>query len=193
METVNLYLFDISSKTIEQLEQSPFLTPNNIKELSKITNEQTRKEKLASQILKNQYIGDYYLGEKGKPLSDKICFNISHSHSLVVLAISEHPIGVDIELVRDTDEKLIKHTCSDEELKYIKGNKEFYKIWTSKEALMKCIGDGINMNLKDIPALPISGSFEYKENSYYRKSLKHNNYILSVVVRDTEEFNIKIN
>ena len=40
---------------------------------------------------------EVYIGKNGKPEVKEICFNLSHSHNIVVCAIGEKPIGCDVE------------------------------------------------------------------------------------------------
>ncbi|MCR4564116.1 MAG: 4'-phosphopantetheinyl transferase superfamily protein [Clostridiales bacterium] len=90
----------------------------------------------------------------GKPYTKNadICFNISHSDELVLCALNDTPVGVDIEKVRDINPMVIKHTCNEDELEYVYENgiskretlKRFFEIWTFKEACFKYKGTGID-------------------------------------------------
>lgn len=95
----------------------------------------------------------------GKPYAKDcdIYFNISHSADTVACALSDCPIGIDIEKMRGIDDKLIKYVCTDEELEYVYSDIElktqrFFEIWTAKEAYFKCYGTGIT-DLKSINVL----------------------------------------
>lgn len=87
-------------------------------------------------------------GEHGKPYTKGIFFNISHSGSLCVVAISSEVIGVDLE---DTDKKiefltLAKRYFSDKDFNYINNSSAelqktlFYKLWCKREAYSKMLG-----------------------------------------------------
>ena len=157
--------------------------------LSKYRVIDVKKEKLISYYFKKKYIGDYYHNEFGKPLSKNINFNISNSKGVVVLATSkEHDIGIDVEILRPKDEDLVKYATNDEEYSYIKNEVDFLSIWTSKEALVKCIGTGIRSKLKEIPALPLNGKKEYNGVTYYRKTFRHNDFIISITINSDKEF-----
>jgi len=81
-------------------------------------------------------------------------FNVSHSGNYTVVAISNRPIGVDIEIIRDFSAILAKKLFNEDELKYISGTgpsrkkslmqQSFYQIWTAKEAYLKYLGTGIS-------------------------------------------------
>lgn len=192
MKSVQLIIFDVRDVTIDRLSKLNFLVEKDLNEVNKYKSLEIKKEKLASLYLKNKYIGDYSYNEYGKPLSDKMHFNITHSHGVVVLALCEYDIGVDIERIEERKDNLAKYISTQEELDYIKGFREFFEVWTSKESLMKCIGVGIRCKVKEIPALPINGSKEYRGEKYYSKSLERDNFILSITVKNDTDFEIEI-
>ena len=192
MKPVQLIIFDVRDISIDRLSKLNFLTEKDLNTVNKYKPLETKKEKLASLFLKNKYIGDYLYNEYGKPLSDKTHFNITHSHGVVVLALCEYDVGVDIEHIEERIDNLAKYISTQEELSYIKGFKEFFEVWTSKESLMKCIGVGIRCKVKEIPALPINGLKEYRGEKYYSKSLERDNFILSITVKNDTDFEIEI-
>ena len=106
--------------------------------------------------------------EHGKPYAKDLAveFNISHSGNMVVCAVDDKPIGIDIEQIRPIDLTVAKRICTDEELLYLFGHTptdedftyttdteiliRFFELWTAKEAYVKCIGEGV----KSISAYP---------------------------------------
>ena len=100
--------------------------------------------------------------ETGKPYAKDlpVWFNISHSGDMVVCAVDERPIGIDIEKIRPIDLKLAKRICTDEELNYLFAHApteqdfvyttdqglltRFFQLWTAKEAYGKCTGVGVS-------------------------------------------------
>lgn len=97
-------------------------------------------------------------GEKGKPeLADcPFFFNLSHSGHYAVCAVSDAPVGVDVEEIRQIKDGLIKYVCTDSEKEHLFGlqgstrDSEFTRLWTAKESLMKCDGTGLSMIPKNI-------------------------------------------
>lgn len=97
----------------------------------------------------------------GKPYAKGIPveFNISHSGNMVVCAVDNNPIGIDIEQIRPIDLTIAKRICTDEELLYLFDHMpaeqdfvyttdqgvltRFFQLWTAKEASGKCLGSGI--------------------------------------------------
>ena len=85
---------------------------------------------------------------EGKWLCDKCYFSISHSHSLVAVALSKKPIGIDCELIKkpktDAIERVLTSAerdsltyCNDEEK-----TEQLLTVWSKKESLFKCNGTG---------------------------------------------------
>ncbi len=91
--------------------------------------------------------------------SGKICFNISHSENVFLVAISRDlELGVDIEFIRPNRpiEKIIEKYFSPEEKKELLQKNEperlknFYQLWTCKEAFIKGIGEGMHFPLREV-------------------------------------------
>ena len=186
MQEVKLIIIDTNITDVDKLLKKSHLTFVD----EKITNEIVLREAKASFYLKRKYIGDYEIGENGKPLSKKTYFNISHSHGVVVLVINKkHPIGVDIELIRDMEDHFVRYVCNDEEIESSMDNDEqFFKIWTNKESLLKC-GLGIRMKMNDISGLPLEGERIYQDKTYYSKRISYEDYVISITL-ENEDFNI---
>ncbi|MCC5849498.1 MAG: 4'-phosphopantetheinyl transferase superfamily protein [Verrucomicrobia bacterium] len=112
-------------------------------------------------------------GEKGKPfcpLSGAPAFNLSHTRGWLGLAIrGQGPVGVDLEdtrrKVRHLD--LARRYFSDAEVARVEadGEKTFFQIWTRKEALVKCMGVGLTVSLRELDtfALEAEGRCQFQE------------------------------
>ncbi len=95
--------------------------------------------------------------EHGKPAivgHPEIFFNLSHCKEAVVCVISDQPIGVDVESIREYKENLVRYTMNDEEISLITAAENpavaFIRLWTMKEATMKLIGTGISNDMKTV-------------------------------------------
>lgn len=96
-------------------------------------------------------------GENGKPSIENspICFNVSHSEDMVMLGISYHPIGLDIEAIKpisDLEQVATYHfsPCEQADLFDLDGIyllESFYRCWTRKEAFIKLDGSGLAIPL----------------------------------------------
>ena len=72
-------------------------------------------------------------------------FSISHCKEGIAVAIDDQPIGIDIEHIRHADSDLIARVMNEEERLAIRelGMREFTRLWTQKEAIVKAEGTGI--------------------------------------------------
>lgn len=97
--------------------------------------------------------------EHGKPeIADGAAFfNLAHSGPYVVLAISDRPVGVDIEHTKRMSYKVAKRIMRKEQLDRLGGFEneseafqiELTKYWTQYEAIMKLVGTGFSGELDD--------------------------------------------
>lgn len=114
------------------------------------------KEALSSEYgIEENPLFDYLEG--GKPVlrnNPDIHFNISHCRIAVAVAVSDEPIGIDIETIRPYKDDLARHVLSDSEYESVvsssKPDVEFIKLWTRKEAVLKLSGEGIRRDLRTL-------------------------------------------
>ena len=101
-------------------------------------------------------------GPQGKPRlagsteGQGICFNVSHSHGLALLAVtSDRLVGVDVEQIR-TDKDLLglanRYFSANEiaalgRLPASEAGRAFFLAWTRKEAFIKALGHGMSFPL----------------------------------------------
>lgn len=93
----------------------------------------------------------------GKPYlkNELVHFNISHSESLVAVAVSDRDVGVDLEKIRDVNVKLVDRYFTKKEREYISVNlpdwqTRFFEVWTKKEAILKMSGVGLRVKLNEL-------------------------------------------
>ena len=81
-------------------------------------------------------------------------FSISHCKTAIAVAVSESPIGIDIEAIRTFKPELMRKTMSPAEQQRITSSatpdQEFIRLWTQKEALLKLQGTGIISDLHHV-------------------------------------------
>ena len=84
--------------------------------------------------------------ENGKPViigHEDIHFNMSHCKNAVACAVSDKPIGIDVERIQDkVNESLAQYVLNEKEFEDITPLK-FARLWTMKEAVVKLTGRGI--------------------------------------------------
>ena len=90
----------------------------------------------------------FLYNEHGAPrLEHGPCFSISHCKHAIAVAISEKPIGIDIEHIRAAKPELVERTMNEQEQNEIwtaaSPDIAFTRLWTQKEAVLKMQGTGI--------------------------------------------------
>lgn len=123
-------------------------------------------------VLSTDCLSHVRYNKYGKPYVEnqsQFHFNLSHSHGLVVLATASFDVGIDIEHIVPIDLRHYNNVLTANELKSIAdtGNstREFYRLWTRKEALLKAQGTGLceRMNLIDTTLAVV----DFKGKSYH--------------------------
>lgn len=113
----------------------------------------------------SQYTGidakslQFHYGEKGKPSLPpefEIRFNVSHSGSLFVCAVSKNlDLGVDVEEIRSMNDMtaIAQDFFAPSEqrnlarIAEVNRTQSFYECWTRKEAVIKATGEGVSRML----------------------------------------------
>lgn len=183
---------DVAAITDEELQRAIDSLPEWRRELAlKFKFKLGRVECALSYLLLCQALSEEYgitiqphfdIGEHGKPSLrefPQIHFNMSHCSSGIAVAVSNEPVGIDIESLGrlinkngDLNMSLAEYVLSPKELAQVTSAKpilsdqatslavpmdqtaasdlEFTKFWTQKESLVKLIGTGIEDDLKQI-------------------------------------------
>ncbi len=155
----DIYSFDLA-------EAMNGLSIERREKMEAIRNEAVRRQGVAAYLLlckalREQYgiteppVFGYEAG--GKPFiigHPDIHFNLSHCRAAVICAVSDRPLGIDIETVRPFKDRLARHVLSEEEYKDVLSaphpDLAFIEIWTRKEAVLKLTGEGIRSDLKTV-------------------------------------------
>lgn len=167
MHMNHVYLLDISTidpQAIDQYITGKKFPESTAKRLGSIKNYRVKTQVLFSHLLlvyaiKHTYsldISDYEeeYNENGKPRFQgaPFAYNISHSHDLVVVALSDEEIGIDIELddaKRQISPNLAKKVLSSSEyvqyvdLPPVAQRHLFYRRWVQLESYLKFCGTGL--------------------------------------------------
>ena len=184
MKEVKVLLFNIDSFKIDE----SLFSFEDKKKLEQYTNEKTRREKTLSLYVKRKYVGEYHVGESGKPLADDKYFNISHKDKYLAFVLDEVPIGIDIEHIKPINERLIAFIANDQEKLYIKDELSFFEIWTNKEAITKAHGKGIRQMVETIPSLPLNSGHTFDNKLYYNRTVQFQDYVITVSREKDENY-----
>ena len=86
--------------------------------------------------------------DSGKPMLQghpDIHFSMSHCHEAVAVAVSDRPVGIDIETIAHYSTEVARRVMSDDEMRQIEASANpevaFTRLWTMKESLFKLTGD----------------------------------------------------
>ena len=122
--------------------------------------------------------------ERGRWLADKLFFSLSHTDKVVAVAVSDSPVGVDIEAVRRHREGLERHILTEGEMAELRGLdadtawEHIIKRWTQKESIFK-LGDRPTFEPTKIETADFSVVTRCME-------YKFGKYMLSVCSEDSE-------
>lgn len=136
--------------------------------------------------------------EFGRPsIPGAMDFNISHSENLVLCAVSANgTIGIDVEAVKPIDKSDFYNCWTPAEAKAIYGNPEddtaFYSHWTKKEAVVKAIGNGLNIPLTDIEIKGDLATVAHHGNWYVKEIPFSGKYIAHMATKEAYNYPVVI-
>jgi len=126
-------LAKISKKSIFIKKAAELLLPRDRKRFLAMTCANRKLQFLVGRLMIYRFLGKEFSIEKsGKLVADNAFLSLSHSKNLVVLALSETPVGVDVEYIlkkrkyQEIAQFLHLGKCTDQ--------KTFYKLFTQYEA-----------------------------------------------------------
>ena len=124
-------------------------------------------QRILADILKKDYkiekCPEILRDDMGKPYFSNCAlhFNVSHSGEYLAIAVSEFPVGVDIQEPKNIKDGMFRKVVQTEEAVLIGDDRQndFLRLWTLKESFVKAEGKGLRISLKDY--------FFQKENEEY--------------------------
>ena len=127
--------------------------------------------------------------ENGQWICPEFCFSLSHSHRLLCVAVSDSPIGVDAELVRQIKDELATRILTDGELLYKstldsdEANGYLLECWVKKESIFKRSGGKA--------LLPRTIEVNEHATALRRVALGADEYLISVSACDADKIEFK--
>ena len=138
--------------------------------------EADRRRSVAVWMLLRQMLAERGLNADSLPVTENefgksafdpelgVHFSFSHAGERVMVAVSDRPVGCDVERIVPFDEAVARECLTDEELATVKRaspgldrDKAFIRLWVRKEAYVKAVGRGLGIELKSFSVL--SGKF----------------------------------
>ena len=188
----------INIRTISEKEYSEIIRffPETAEKI-KNSRPADKKRTLAGRFLLKNMIKEIYgrqdfslvFNENGKPLLDFCFFSISHSEDVAVCAVSDFPVGTDIQYMGGFVKRKEYMLFTDAESGYVNqhdSKNRFYTLWTMKEAYIKAIGGKIADAAK---TEFVTSDFTFKKTyeNYKFKTQKKENYVLTVCENSPEQ------
>lgn len=147
------------------------------------------KRTLAGRLLLERMIKRIYGKEwfeikynrNGKPLCDFCFFSISHSGDFAAVAVSDEPIGADIQIpggFKRREKYMLFSPAENEFVNTENSENRFYTLWTRKEAYIKAEGGTLADAAKI--SLVSGGRLKEKFGEYRFETEKTNRYCLTV-------------
>jgi phosphopantetheine--protein transferase-like protein len=127
--------------------------------------------------------------ERGKPMlkDDRCRISLSHTAGLILTALSENNIGIDCEKIRKYPERVADRCFSENEKKALESSgsrdREFFIIWTMKEAALKLDGTGLRFPLSEVST--------FRENTGIRV-FTYDGYVISAMEEGMPRAEIRI-
>lgn len=185
MEIRKININEISG--IEYSETSDFF-PETTKQI-KDYRPDDKKRTLAGRYLLKQMIKELYgreelvldFNENGKPYLDFCFFSISHSGDFAVCAVSDFPVGVDIERMKgfkQRDKYMLFTPMESEYVNKSDPENRFFTLWTRKEAYIKAKGGKISDAAK-VELVTSELKLKDKYDGFGFKTEKSDGYILA--------------
>ena len=159
---VHVYAADLSllPDPVLRPELMEMLPKERQQKIQRRLQKKARVQSLGAGLLLNAVLPKYkvqpdalFRNEHGKPEIPGVHFNLSHSGDLVVCAVSEKPVGCDVEKLRKAPERFAGHFFCENERNYLKAaaddkyDETFFRLWTLKESYMKMTGEGMSLPL----------------------------------------------
>ena len=184
MKSVRLIWLSADTVQAYRAKAEALCEPEDIRKAACFVKEEDQLLSLGGSYLIRRFVGPsalIYKGPKGKPLSDHIYFNLSHSADRIALALADEPVGLDLEkepLEKTEFEEELRAFCLSEEEQA--SGRSLWELFVSKEALVKAIGSGLPDDIPQVPALPLNGELFWEGQHVYRKQLKRGQYLVSL-------------
>ncbi len=144
----------------------------------------------------------FVYNENGKPrLKDgKVYFNVSHTKGLIMIAVSDREVGIDVENFAEKKvdcQKIAEKYFFDDEIKQISAvspvggdsfvdKKKFFILWTKKESAIKYAGLSLASSLKTTSFKGLSPIGNERYDGATTQSFSFDDHVYSVTSPDRE-------
>ncbi|NLG52961.1 MAG: 4'-phosphopantetheinyl transferase superfamily protein [Clostridiales bacterium] len=194
MNRIDVYMADISkAETNRLIRRYNSLVPGADNRLAGIRNEKVVKQTAAGEIMLRALLArrlniapgalEIHRTDAGKPYLKAhpgVHFNLTHSADMVVCALGNIPLGVDIEKIEHARDRVIEKCFCGAEIDAINRAASrdvgFFRLWTMKEAYLKAEGLGFTVPPKSVDVTCIKSHF-------FTSALVDGSYCVSLCAR----------
>jgi 4'-phosphopantetheinyl transferase len=177
-DEAHLYCFSLDVPGERRQALAQLLTPEEASRFARLVREIDRERYVAARGALRKILAHYLplapeqiairVGPQGKPfvapdLFDlPLEFNLSHSGGSAVALVARVPVGIDLEVLREDvkaeavagsyftpEEQIALQSATREERV-----RQFFRIWTRKEAFLKGIGSGLSIRASSVSIEP---------------------------------------
>ena len=129
------------------------LPPQRLERLERLKQPEKRREPLCAYLLLRRALWEQYrwrdlpeialtsLGKPYFPAHPEVHFNLSHTAGAVLVALSDRPVGADIEHIRPVSQRAMRRLAD------VTTERAFFQSWVRREALAKRSGAGVGTML----------------------------------------------
>lgn len=172
MSLTEVFLLDVPKISDDQFNNMlMFVSPDRVAKVQRLKSRNKQLQSLLAKLLLRAALCDrlkvqnseleFAVSEKGKPYLKNctgVHFSISHTDSLVAVALSNSEVGVDVEAVRPLKHNGYTKFLTPDEQAYIGADstttkQRFFEVWTKKEAYFKRSGEGIGAKSATVSVL----------------------------------------
>ena len=141
------------------------MSTRRLEKISRLKKDEAKKQSIGAELLLNRAVSIaapeikrpviWETDENGKLYipDSNIYVNLSHSGKYAVCAVSDKPIGIDIQLCDKADMEIAKRFFAPDEVEYLENGGDFFEIWVKKESFIKAVGMGLGMSLKSFSVM----------------------------------------
>lgn len=171
-----VFIADVSKLNIDFSIYKDLVSEIRYQKLCKLKREEDIRLSLGVELLLSEYLGrkpEYYIDEYGKPQGEEIYFSFSHSGNVAVCAVSNNPVGVDVEKIRSVNIDVAKKRFCKSEYQNIITSQDpedkFLEYWVKKESYLKAVGKGIKEGLDSVNVDEVVDNTFYMYNTHGHK------------------------
>lgn len=199
---VKLYVADISNLpdpllNSELLHRLPRQRQQRIHDMKQ---EKSRKQSMGAGLLLQKVLALYHihdsqvnLDKNGKPVVEGLEFNLSHSGDLAICAVSDKPIGCDVEELREAPKGMAERYFSETEQTFVNSfsgdeyNRAFFQIWTMKEGYVKMTGEALRLPFKEYEVVGNENGIlrDGEGQACCLRTMELQGYIISICAEDS--------